>query len=225
MEQQTPFGKSEEKPPSYLEKVQSQLTALELLIKMGWQYLTPEETTRLRGGRLGSAILEPILLEHIRGHCRYEFKGAVHPFTENAIQNAVQALKAFRATGATHQHEQAYDLLCLGTSVPQTVEGDTKSFTINYIDWKIPENNTFHCTAEYKVERIGHQKHYVPDIVLFVNGIPLVVMECKRSAYTQTKKKPIDIAIDQLGDYQVKEGIPQLFLFCQILMALARDKA
>ncbi len=225
MEKQTPFGKSEEKPPSYLEKVQSQLPALELLIKMGWQYLTPEETTRLRSGRMGSAILEPILLEHIRTHCCYEFKGAVHPFTENAIQNAVQALKAFRATGATHQHEQAYDLLCLGTSVPQTVEGDTKSFTINYIDWKTPENNTFHCTAEYKVERIGHQKHYIPDIVLFVNGIPLVVMECKRSAYTQTKKQPIDIAIDQLGDYQVKEGIPQLFLFCQILMALARDKA
>ena len=102
--------------------------------------------------------------------------------------------------------------------------GDTKSFTIEYIDWKNPERNSFHCTAEYKVERIGHQKHYVPDIVLFVNGIPLVVMECKRSAYTQTKKQPIDLAIEQLADYQTKDGIPQLFLYCQILMALACDK-
>ena len=225
MEDQTPFGKSDYEPPSYLEKVQSQLPALQLLMQMGWEYLTPEETVNLRGGRLGSSILEPILLDHIRNDCHYEFKGAIHPFTENAIQNAVQALKAFRATGATHQNEQAYDLLCLGTSVPQTIEGDTKSFTIDYIDWKNPDRNTFHCTAEFKLERIGYQKHYVPDIVLFVNGIPMVVMECKRSAYTQTKKQPIDLAIDQLADYQVKDGIPQLFLYCQMLMALARDKA
>jgi type I restriction enzyme R subunit len=225
MEEQAPYGIAEYELPSYLEKVQSQLPALQLLTQMGWEYLTPEETVNLRGGRLGSTILEPILLEHIRNHCHYEFKGAIHPFTENAIQNAVQALKAFRATGATHQNEQAYDLLCLGTSVPQTVEGDTKSFTIDYIDWKNAERNTFHCTAEYMVERIGYQKHYVLDIVLFVNGIPLVVMECKRSAYTQTKKQPLDLAIDQLGEYQAKDGIPQLFLYCQMLVSLARDKA
>ncbi|MBW1789664.1 MAG: HsdR family type I site-specific deoxyribonuclease, partial [Deltaproteobacteria bacterium] len=225
MEKQAPYGTPEHELPSYLEKVQSQLPALQLLMQMGWEYLTPEETVNLRGGRLGSFILEPILLDHIRNHCRYGFKGATHPFTENAIKNAVQALKAFRATGATHQNERAYDLLCLGTSVPQTVEGDTKSFTIDYIDWKNPGRNTFHCTAEYKVERVGYQKHYVPDIVLFVNGIPLVVMECKRSAYTQTKKQPLDLAIDQLADYQAKDGIPQTFLYSQMLLALARNKA
>jgi type I restriction enzyme R subunit len=137
----------------------------------------------------------------------------------------VQELKKFRATGASHQNQQAYDLLCLGKSVPQTIEGDTKSFTINYIDWQRPENNTYNCTAEFKVERVGYQKHYVPDIVLFVNGIPLVVMECKRSAYTQQKKKPVDMAIDQLRDYQAKNGIPQLFLYAQLLIALARGKA
>ena len=110
MEEQAPFGKPATELPSYLEKVQSQLPALQLLINMGWGYLTPEETVNLRGGRLGSTILEPSLLDHIRNHCRYEFKGNTHPFTENAIQNAVQALKGFRATGATHQNEQAYDL-------------------------------------------------------------------------------------------------------------------
>ncbi len=97
--------------------------------------------------------------------------------------------------------------------MPQTVEGDTKSFTIDYIDWKKPANNTYHCTAEFKVERVGYDKHYIPDIVLFVNGIPLVVIECKRSAYTQVKKKPVELAIDQLADYQARDGIPQLFLY------------
>ncbi|RLC23266.1 MAG: restriction endonuclease subunit R, partial [Deltaproteobacteria bacterium] len=225
MEELPQYGIPPHELPNYLEKVQSQLPALQLLMQLGWQYLTPEETVKLRRGRLGTTILEPILADHIRTQCCYEFKGATHLFTENAIQNAVQALKVFRATGATYQNEQAYDLLCLGTSIPQTIEGDTKSFTIDFIDWKHPENNTYHCTAEYKIERIGYQKHYVPDIVLFVNGIPLVVIECKRSAYTQTRKKPIDLAIDQLADYQAKDGVPQLFLYSQILLVLARDKA
>jgi type I restriction enzyme R subunit len=225
MEKQTPFGAPEHELPSYLEKVQSQLPALHLLMQMGWQYLAPEQTVKLRNKRLGAVILEPILFDHIRNQCRYEFKGAVHPFTENAIQNAVQTIKRFRATGALHQNEQIYDLLCLGTSVPQTVEGDTKSFTVEYIDWKNPANNSYHCTAEFKVERVGYDKHYIPDIVLFVNGIPLVVIECKRSAYTQVKKKPIELAIDQLSDYQARDGIPQLFLYSQLLLSLARDKA
>jgi type I restriction enzyme R subunit len=225
MENRAPYGIQRNDLPSYLEKTQSQLPALHLLMQMGWRYLTPEDTVTMRGNRLGSAILEPILLDHIRNHCRYEFKGQTRCFTENAIQNAVQALKGFRATGATHQNEQAYDLLCLGTSVPQTIEGDTKSFTIEYIDWKHPENNACHCTAEYKLERIGHEKHYIPDIVLFINGIPLAVIECKRSAYTQDKKPPLDLAIEQLADYQEKDGIPQLFLYAQVLLALARDKA
>ncbi len=225
MEDKEQYGTAATELPSYLEKVQSQLPALQLLMQMGWKYLRPEECVKLRGGRLGNTILEPVLEEHIRKHCQYEFKGQSRPFTENAIQNAVQALKGFRATGATHQNEQAYDLLCLGTSVPQTIEGDTKSFTIDYIDWKNPENNTYHCTAEFSVERLGHQKHCISDIVLFVNGIPLVVIECKRSAYTQQKKKPIDLAIEQLTDYQAKDGIPQLFLFSQLVIALARDKA
>ena len=66
MEKQTPFGSPNHEVPSYLEKVQSQLPALQLLIQMGWEYLKPEETVNLRGGRMGSAILDPILLDHIR---------------------------------------------------------------------------------------------------------------------------------------------------------------
>ena len=225
MEKQAEYISPPKELPSYLEKVQSQIPALHLLIQLGWQYLTPEETVNLRGKKLGSTILEPILVDHIRSNCSFGFKGDVHPFTENAIQNAVQALKGFRATGSTYQHEQAYDLLCLGKSVPQTIEGDTKSFTINFIDWKNPENNTYNCTAEYKVERTGFQKHFIPDIVLFVNGIPICVIECKRSAYIEPGKDPIKLAIDQLVEYQAKDGIPQLFLYTQLLLAIARDKS
>jgi len=212
-------------PPSYLEKVQSQLPALQLLIQMGWEYLSPAEVDALRGGRLGGVILEPVLTGFMRERDAYDFKGSTHRFTENAIESAVQALKGFRAGGAATENAAVYDRLCLGKDVPQTVEGDTKSFTLQYIDWRHPERNRYHCTAEFRVERLGQDKHCVADIVLFVDGIPLVVIECKRSAYPNVKVKPVDVAIRQLADYQARDGIPQLFLYSQMLLALARDKA
>jgi|GEM_PF-1986534 len=61
MEEQDPFERPDYELPSYLKKVRSKLPALHLLIQLGWQYFTPEETVRLRGERLGATILEPIL--------------------------------------------------------------------------------------------------------------------------------------------------------------------
>ena len=225
MEDQPAYGALYQEVPGFQEKVRLQLPALHLLMQLGWSYLTPEEVDRLRGGRLEGAILEPVLAAHIRKQCRFTFMGATHPFTENAIQSAVQALKGVRAAHTTRRNERAYELLCTGTSVPQTIEGDSKSFTIEYIDWKTPANNAFHCTAEFKVERLGFRKYFTADIVLFVNGIPLAVIGCKCSAGTRKRQKTIDRVIDRLGECQAKEGIPHLFVFSQLLMALAPDQA
>lgn len=211
--------------PNYLESIQSQLPALQLLMEMGWDFLSPAECDRLRSGRLGTALLEPLLTDFLRENARFECKGREHSFTENAIASAVETLKSQRTTGAIHQNEEMYDRLCLGTSESQTIEGDTKSFSLHYIDWENPEKNSYHCTAEYRVERVGQRKHYIPDIVLFINGLPIVVIECKRSAYQDQRKAPIDLAVDQLLGYQKKDGIPQLFVFSQLLLSLARDKA
>eukprot|EP00903_Cladosiphon_okamuranus_P003927 g3925.t1 len=222
------FEEMSEHPLASVQKearAQSQLPAIQLLLEMGWEYLPPAECDRLRGGRLGTAIFEPLLADFIRENGRFEFKGREHVFTENAIATAVEALKSQRATGATHQNESIYDLLCLGTAVSQTVDGDTKSFNIHYIDWKQLKNNRFHCTAEFRVERVGLRKFFVPDIVLFVNGLPLGVIECKRSAYVNQRLDPMEQGIEQLSSYQKKDGIPQVFLFSQLLMVISRDKA
>jgi type I restriction enzyme R subunit len=109
MEDPAPYNADTYQTPSYLEAVQSQLPALQLLVAMGWKYVSPAECNQLRGDRLGSAILEPVLNDFIHDHGRYTFKGREHVFTENAIANAVQALKAFRATGSIHQNEGAYE--------------------------------------------------------------------------------------------------------------------
>ena len=89
----------------------------------------------------------------------------------------------------------------------QSVEGDTKSFQFNYIDWQHPENNAYHVTEEFVVERSGSLDIRRPDIVLFVNGIPLVVIECKRP----DMKDPIGRAISQQIRNQQQDQIPRLF--------------
>ncbi len=68
--------------------------------------------------------------------------------------------------------EFVYYLLTLGKAFEQNIDGDKKSFTLQYIDWQNPGNNVFHVTEEFSVMRSGSREHYRPDIVLFINGIP-----------------------------------------------------
>jgi type I restriction enzyme, R subunit len=225
LEDQPAYGVTPHEQTDHLERVESQLSALRLLMQLGWDYLTPEEADQLRGGQLDCALLEPVLADHIRAHGRFYFKGATHRFTENAIQSAVQDLKKLQIAGNARRSEQAYDLLCLGTSASQTIEGATKSFTIDYIDWQSPANNAFHCTSDFKVERADTQKYAIPGIVLFVNGIPLAVASCKYTDHTLSRQASLDRAIDRLSVFQARGGIPQLFMFSQLLLALARGKA
>jgi type I site-specific restriction-modification system R (restriction) subunit len=65
----------------------------------------------------------------------------------------------------------------LGRAMQQSIDGDTKSFQLDYIDWKHPENNVYHVAEEFAVERSGSHETRRPDVVLFVNGIPLAVIE------------------------------------------------
>ena len=116
-------------------------------------------------------------------------------------------------------NEVIYDLITLGTSLEQTIESNSKSYTLNYIDWKNPANNVFHATAEFSVERARSMETARPDIVLFVNGIPLVVIECKGSDVD------VDQAISQTIRNQGEEYIPRLFIYTQILLAVNKNEA
>ena len=207
--------------PSYAEDRVSQIPALQLLINLGFEYLAPDECVKLRGGRTSNVILDSVLRQWLSRNNRVQFKGAEYPFTEGNIQAAVEALKSIPYDGLIRTNEQVYDLICLGKSLPQTIEGDTKSFSLKYIDWDTPENNVFHCTAEFSVERTGRYETRRPDIILFVNGIPLVVIECK----SPKVKDAVDLAVRQNIRNQLPDEIPGLFVFSQLVLALATDQA
>lgn len=91
----------------------------------------------------------------------------------------------------------------------------TKSHTIQYIDWENPANNYYHVSEEFSVLRTGRKDTYRPDIVLFVNGIPLAVIECK----SPTIKEPIKQAISQHIRNQQENGIQSLYVYSQVLLA------
>ncbi|KPK90627.1 MAG: restriction endonuclease subunit R [Anaerolineae bacterium SM23_ 63] len=199
----------------------SQFPALQLLQKLGWNYLTPDEALKLRGDKLSNVLLEGVLVAWLRENNRVRFKGKNLPFTEGNILSALQALKQIPFDGLVRTNEKIYDLLVLGRSLQQSVDGDIKSFTIHYVDWEFPENNVFHVTEEFAVERTGSYQTRRPDIVLFVNGIPFGVIECK----SPHVKDPLDVAISQHIRNQKEDEIPHLFLYSQLLFALSKNEA
>ncbi|KAA6309643.1 Type-1 restriction enzyme R protein, partial [termite gut metagenome] len=118
-------------------------------------------------------------------------------------------------------NEYIYNLLTLGKTLEQSIDGDKKSFTLNYIDWKNSEHNVFHVTEEFSVTRTGTTDTYRPDIVLFVNGIPLCVIECKRPDI----KDSLEQAISQHLRNQQEDGIRSLYVYSALLLGIATSSA
>lgn len=200
------------------EKHLSQLPALQLLINLGYTYLTPEQALAARGGKPGQVLLEEVLRERLKKNNRIQYKGQSFLFSEENIQTAIQRLKNVKYDGLLKTNEAIYDLLTLGVSLEQSIEGDSKSFTLNYIDWKNPANNDYHVTAEFPVERTRSTETCRPDIVLFVNGIPFAVIECK------SPKVEVGQAVSQMIRNQREEYIPKLFTYTQLLLATNKNE-
>lgn len=202
----------------------SQVPALQVLENLGWEYLSPDEALELRGGRLSGVILDGILEQQLRVMNRIKYRGEEFPFSEGNIVGAIQALKDMPYDGLVRTNEKIYDLLSLGKSLQQSIQGDVKSFTLQYIDWEHPQRNVYHVTEEFAVERTSSKETYRPDLVLFVNGIPLAVIECKRPDLPPGHD-PIKQAISQQIRNQKDDGIPGLFLYSQLLLALSKNDA
>ena len=206
----------------YQEKIISQIPALQLLINMGYQYLSPEEALAMRGNKYSNVLLEPILKAQLAKINRIHYRGKDYAFSDENIHAAVAALKELPTQeGFMAVSQQVYDLLTLGKSFEQTIGGSKKSYSFRYIDWEVPENNVFHVSEEFQVTRTTRNDYYRPDIVLFINGIPIVVIECKSNVI----KNPITEAISQHLRNQKDDGIRELYQYSQLLLALSVNEA
>jgi type I restriction enzyme, R subunit len=216
--------------PDYREKMSSQIPALQVFMALGYEYVNPYEALQLRDGKPKNVILTGVLEDWLHQHNRFSFKGETYAFDNAAIREAVRQLTEAALQGGqeglVRANETLYELLTLGTSQPQTVAGDTRSFNIHFIDWEHPENNWYTVTEEFAVERRHSYDTRRPDIVCFVNGIPLVVIECKRPDKGGAGGgRSVEEGISQMLRNQGEDEIPHLFMYSQLLLAISKNDA
>jgi type I restriction enzyme R subunit len=210
-----------EEIPSFKEDHISQIPALQLLVNMGYVYLTPDEALDVRNNKTSQMILEKILDQQLRKINKIQYKGTEYQFSNNNFNAAVESIKHIPYDGVVRTGEKLYNLISLGKSFKETIQGNTRSFSFKYIDWDNIYNNTFHVTAEFEVDRENKEIRRRVDIILFVNGIPFAVIECKRP----DMKDSLQEAISQQIRNQQKGEIPKLFIYTQLLMAVNKNEA
>lgn len=202
---------------AYLEINASQRPALALFEAMGYTYISPADCDKQRGSRY-HVLLRDILRGQLRRLNRYVYAGAENEFSAANIERAMEDLDEPLTDGLVRTSEKIYDALLLGKSYPETVgDGKMLSFNLRYIDWDNPQNNVFHVTEEFAVDSRDRQHNARPDIVLFINGIPFAVIECKAPHI------PVEEAVGQMIRNQQAAYIPQLFKFAQLVVATNKN--
>lgn len=202
---------------AYLEINASQRPALALFEAMGYTYISPADCDKQRGSRY-HVLLRDILRGQLRRLNRYVYAGAENEFSSANIERAMEDLNEPLTDGLVRTSEKIYDALLLGKSYPETVgDGKMLSFNLRYIDWDNPQNNVFHVTEEFAVDSQDRQHNARPDIVLFINGIPFAVIECKAPHI------PVEEAVGQMIRNQQAAYIPHLFKFAQLVVATNKN--
>ncbi|TLW93555.1 type I restriction endonuclease subunit R [Saccharomonospora piscinae] len=171
-------------------------------------------------------ILEPRLREMLR---RINPGVDGQPWLDDArISEAVSELTRTDAGKLLEINERLSERLLEGVSVSGLPNWDQdRSQRIKFIDFDRPERNEFLVISQFRVDEPGGQakKYVTPDVVLFVNGIPLVVIECKSPYVTD----PMAEGILQLRRYANQrgdqEGNEQLFWTNQFVISTYGDKA
>ena len=152
----------------------------------------------------------------------------INPWLEDdQVEEVVKRLTvSFPGTGLIENNKDVLHLLLENTSVSENRQTDEKSPTVRFIDFKNRGNNRFIAVCQFKVRILGTEHHIIPDVVLFVNGLPVVLIECK----SPKVKDAIAEAIDQILRYSEQrgargEGSAPLFYFNQFVVATCRQEA
>jgi len=206
--------------PETKELFSSHIPALQVLTSMGYDYLPPEDAMKQRGGNTGEVLLREVLIGELCKR-RFMWKSKEYPLSNNAIDEIVRQLASpGLGEGLLTANERIYDRLTLGITVTEFIDGKKAQPTIPIIDWGNPENNQFHVTDEFEVLNTAGTGLRRPDIVCFVNGIPLVVIEAKRPDPHNPHKDMIKEGVSQHIRNQGVAEIPNLFAYSQLLFSV-----
>jgi len=191
---------------------------------LGWEILDldikqhPADTFR---ESFTEVAMLPVLHEQLQ---------VINPWMEpDQIDDVVKRLtSSFPTNNLLENNRHLLEMLLENTSVSENRHTGEQSPTVYLIDFeKNPaKNNRFIAVCQFKVRILGTEHHIIPDIVLFVNGLPLVVIECK----SPKVREPIPEAIDQMLRYSEQRGVKgegsaPLFFYNQFVIATCRQQA
>ena len=197
-----------------------ELPAIEQLQSLGWtyvkgEYLSPDKSSERTS--LQEVVLEQRLSANIK---------RINPWiSDQNLHKVVKDLTKTQYTNLIEANQAIWMILNECVSVMQDLGKGNKGQTVHIIDFENPENNEFLCTNQFKVS--GVNQNIIPDIILFVNGLPLAVIECKSPYITN----PMESGINQLLRYANRrtpendEGAEKLFHYNQMMVSTHRDKA
>lgn len=217
---------------NFKEAFSAKIPALTLLMNLGYRYLSPEQCLTLRRPKGGIApqtysatnstnqvMLLSVLREFLEQQT-FPFEGKQHHLSDKSIHKIISELNPAMNLGLMGANEKLYDALLYGVGVTEFIDGKRTSPTIQLIDWHNIDNNAYHVTEEMVVQNTDATGNVIPDIVCFVNGLPLVVIEAKRPDSNNPHKSTNAQAISQHIRNQGQKYIPHLFAYSQLLLAI-----
>jgi type I restriction enzyme, R subunit len=195
----------------------SETPAVKHLERLGYEYVPPE-------------ILEPereSLKEVVVAKRLAKALKKLNPWLrDDNIHKAVRVVTSVQAATLIEASEKLYTTLTYGIALEQDLGDGKKSHPVRFFDFEDPKNNDFVVTRQYRVQ--GPKKNIRPDVMLLVNGIPVVIVECKSPTLGEAWK--LD-ALEQFSRYQEMEdrfrelGSRKLFESMQILVATCGQAA
>ncbi len=128
-----------------------------------------------------------------------------HGATNDAIQDALFKLKNFENGELVQKNAIFMDYLQNGIPVRYFVDGEERSSIVYLVDYKNPENNSFVVANQWTFIENSNKR---PDLILFLNGLPIVLMELKSPSREETDASE---AYRQLRNYM--QEIPSMFIY------------
>lgn len=208
------------------EKQSVETPFMEQLRTLGWDKGENEvlalETSQTPEQSYRRSLREVVLLPKLTAAVK-----RINPWlTEGQAEEVVARMTSFASGKLIDNNREVLRLLLEGTTVSRNEQTGDLSPEVRYIDFRHPENNVLTAISQFKVAIPATEHHIIPDIVLFINGLPIVVVEAKSPKLTE----PIAEAIDQMMRYSeqrdyVGEGCQELFAYNQILIATCRNES
>ena len=215
---------------NFQEEFSSKIPALTLLTTLGYQFIPPSQCNSMRSNKLlanqanaNKATNQVVLLPIMRAFLAkqtFMFEGAPHHLSDSAIDKIMHELNPAMNLGLQLANEKLYNAMLYGVTVTEFIDGKKTAQTISLIDWNNIDNNSFHVTEEFVVQNSEGTNSRKPDIVCFVNGLPLAVIEAKRPDSSREGQSTNAQAVSQHIRNQKPKEIPHLFAYSQLLLAV-----